>query len=59
MARLRVTLQVDGARDQLRVSEADWLAFDERNPEGLVKAVVRRVSYDGTSGAVSLELSHK
>jgi site-specific DNA recombinase len=53
---LRSALAVDGARDQLQVSDADWLAFDEGDPGGLVRTVVRRVAYDGTSGAVSLEL---
>jgi len=53
---LRSALEVDGTRDQLRVSDADWLAFNEGDPDDLVKAVVQRVAYDGTSGAVSLEL---
>ena len=56
---LRSALEVDGTRDQLRVSDADWSAFDEGDPGDLVRAVVQRVAYDGTSGAVSLELSHK
>jgi site-specific DNA recombinase len=53
---LRSALSVDGARDQLQVSDADWLAFDEGDPGGLVRTVVQRVAYDGTSGAVSMEL---
>jgi site-specific DNA recombinase len=56
---LRSALSVDGARDQFRVSDADWLAFDEGDPGNLVRALVQRVTYDGASGAVSLELSHK
>jgi hypothetical protein len=59
VGQLRLALQVESAREELRVSEADWLAFDEYNPDSLLKAVVRRVAYDGTSGTVSLELSHK
>jgi site-specific DNA recombinase len=59
VTQLRSALSVDGARDQLRVSDADWLAFDEADPRDLVRAVVHRVAYDGTSGTVSLELSHK
>ncbi len=57
VTQLRSALSADGARDQLQVSEEDWLAFDEASPDDLVRAVVRRVAYDGTSGAVSLELS--
>ena len=57
VTQLRSALSADGARDQLQVSEEDWLAFDEASPGDLVRAVVRRVAYDGTSGAVSLELS--
>jgi hypothetical protein len=53
---LRSALAVDGARDQLQVSDVDWLAFDEGDPGGLVRTLVQRVAYDGTSGAVSLEL---
>ena len=59
VAQLRSALQIEAARDELRLSEADWLAFDERNPDSLLKAVVRRVGYDGTNGTVSLDLSHK
>jgi site-specific DNA recombinase len=56
---LRSALSVDGAREQFGVSDADWLAFDEGDPSNLVRAVVKRVAYDGVSGAVSLELGHK
>jgi site-specific DNA recombinase len=59
VTQLRSALTVDGARGQLQASEADWLAFDEGDPGNLVRAVVQRVVFDGTSGAVSLELSHK
>jgi hypothetical protein len=58
VTQLRFALGVEGARDQLRVSDAEWLAFDEGDPGNLVRAIVRRVTYDGTSGTVSLELSH-
>ncbi len=59
VTQLRSALNADGARNQLRVSEEDWLAFDEAGPDDLVRALVRRVAYDGTSGAVSLELGPK
>jgi hypothetical protein len=54
---LRFALEADGARDQLHVSDADWLAFNEGDPDDLVKALVQQVAYDGTMGAVSLDLS--
>jgi site-specific DNA recombinase len=56
LTQLRSALSVESARDELRVSEADWLTFDERDPGKLVRAIVQRVTYDGTNGAVSLEL---
>jgi site-specific DNA recombinase len=59
VTQLRSALEVDGARDQLRVSDADWLAFNEGDPGNLVRAVVQRVTYDGTSGGVSLEFGGK
>jgi site-specific DNA recombinase len=59
VTQLRAALSGDGVRDQFRVSDADWLAFDEGDPGNLVRAVVKRVAYDGVIGAVSLELSQK
>ena len=56
LMQLRSALSVDGAREQLQISDADWLSFDEGDPSNLIRAVVQRVAYDGTSGAVSLEL---
>jgi site-specific DNA recombinase len=55
VTQLRAALNVDGARQQLGVSDADWLALGEGNPENLVRAIVERVTYDGISGAVSLD----
>jgi hypothetical protein len=40
---------------QLNVSEADWDAFEEGHRE-LIRTLVEKVSYDGTTGAVSLHL---
>jgi site-specific DNA recombinase len=59
VTQLRSALGGDGARDQLRVSDADWLAFDEGDPGDLIRAVVQRVTYDGTNGGVSLELGRR
>jgi len=52
---LKTALRTTEAREQLHVSEADWQAFEERHGE-LVRALVKEVSYDGTTGAVSLNL---
>ena len=43
--------------DQLRVHvpEADWQTVEE-GPFELVRALVKKVSYEGTTGAVSLHL---
>jgi hypothetical protein len=53
---LRTALRTNEARGQLGVSEADWQAFEENHFE-LVRALVKEVSYDGTTGAASLLLS--
>ena len=52
---LRMALRTTEAREQLNVSEADWQTFEERHAE-LVRALVKEVSYDGMTGAVSLLL---
>ncbi|MGC1580884.1 MAG: recombinase family protein, partial [Candidatus Acidiferrales bacterium] len=59
VAQLRSTLAIDGAREQLRISDADWLTFDEVDPGNLVRALAQRVAFDGASGTVSLELNYK
>jgi hypothetical protein len=53
---LRMALRTTEAREQLNVSEDDWQSFETRTGE-LVRALVKEVSYDGTTGAVSLHLS--
>ena len=52
---LRVALRTTETREQLNVSEDDWQSFETRTGE-LVHALVKDVSYDGTTGAVSLHL---
>jgi hypothetical protein len=52
---LRAALRAPQTREQLNVSEADWQAFEERHRE-VVRALVKGVSYDGPTGAVSLDL---
>jgi site-specific DNA recombinase len=54
---LRTALRTPETREQLNVSEADWLA--EESHGGLVRALVKAVSYEGTTGAVSLNLSRR
>jgi site-specific DNA recombinase len=53
--RLRTAMGATEARERLNVPEQDWRNFEER-PFGLVRALVEQVSYDGTTGAVSLHL---
>ena len=53
---LRTALRAQETRKQLNVPEADWQALEEGHCE-LVRALVKEVSYDGTTGAVSLHLS--
>ncbi|MCU1337759.1 MAG: Resolvase domain protein [Bryobacterales bacterium] len=55
VGRLRTAMCTTEARERLNVPEADWQNFEER-PFGLVRALVEQVSYDGTTGAVSLHL---
>jgi site-specific DNA recombinase len=55
LEQFRTALGEQETREQLNVSEADWHAFEEGRCE-LVRALVEQVSYDGTTGAVSLNL---
>jgi hypothetical protein len=52
---LRTALHTTDARVQLNVSEDDWQSFETRTGE-LVRELVKEVSYDATTGAVSLHL---
>ena len=52
---LRAALRAPETRERLNVSENDWQAFEERHLE-VVRALVKEVSYDGPTGAVSLDL---
>jgi hypothetical protein len=53
--RLRTAMGATEARERLNVPEQVWQNFEER-PMELVRALVEQVSYDGTTGAVSLHL---
>jgi site-specific DNA recombinase len=59
LAQVRSALTAEDARAQLNVSEADWQAFRENDSGNLFRRMVRRVVYNGTNGAVSLELHHE
>jgi hypothetical protein len=52
---LRGALRAPETRERLNVAEVDWQAFEERHRE-VVRALVKEVSYDGPTGAVSLDL---
>jgi site-specific DNA recombinase len=53
---VRCALSTQEARKQLRISESEWEAFAENQSGELIRAIVRRVVYDGARGAVSVEL---
>jgi site-specific DNA recombinase len=55
LEQLHTALCASETREQLHVPEADWKTFEEGHFE-LVRALVKDVSYDGTTGAVSLNL---
>jgi site-specific DNA recombinase len=52
---LRTAVRAQETREQLNVAEAEWQALEEGHC-GLVRALVKEVRYDGTTGAVSLHL---
>jgi site-specific DNA recombinase len=56
VAQVRAALAAEDTRKQLDISETDWRAFGESELGDFVRKIVQRVVYDGTSGAVSLEL---
>jgi site-specific DNA recombinase len=53
---LRTILRDSGTREQLNVPETLWQSF-EQDHGLLVRALMKEVSYDGTTGAVSLNLT--
>jgi site-specific DNA recombinase len=59
MAQVRSALAADDARSQLNVVDADWRAFSENESTDFLRRLIRRVVYNGTTGAVSLELGHE
>jgi site-specific DNA recombinase len=55
LEQLRTALCASETREQLHVPDANWQTFEDGHFE-LVGALVKEVSYDGTTGAVSLNL---
>jgi hypothetical protein len=53
---VQAALSVELTREQLYVSENDWQEFRENPSAEFIRSMVRRVVYEGLSGAVSLEL---
>jgi Recombinase zinc beta ribbon domain len=53
---LRTALRDGGTRDQLNVPEALWQSFEDDHRK-LIRALVKDVTYDGTTGAVALNLA--
>jgi len=56
ITQLRTALANDETREELEISDSDWQAFEQGGAFSLVRAVVEAIGYDGTTGAVSLEL---
>jgi hypothetical protein len=52
---LRKALRDRETREKLNVPDTQWQSF-EQDQGGLVRALVKEVTYDGTTGAVSLNL---
>jgi hypothetical protein len=53
---LRAALRDSGTREQLNIPEALWQTFEENHCK-FVRALVKDVTYEGTTGAVSLNLT--
>ena len=53
---LRTAFRDGGTREQLNVPEALWQTFEEDHRE-LVRLLVKDVTYEGTTGVVSLNLT--
>jgi hypothetical protein len=53
---LRTTLAADEAREELQVTDREWQHFLEVGNSEFVRSLCERLSYDGTTGIVSLSL---
>jgi site-specific DNA recombinase len=56
VAQLRGALNSEETRQQLHITETDWDHFLEDDPRRLVAGIVEHISYDGTTGAVTIKL---
>jgi site-specific DNA recombinase len=54
---LRTALAADEAREELQVTGQEWQRFQEDRGSEFVRALVERLSHDGTTGSVSLWLT--
>jgi hypothetical protein len=53
---VRSSLKAEEARQQLGLSDAEWQSLGESVSGEGIRNLIRRVSYDGARGAVSVEL---
>jgi site-specific DNA recombinase len=56
VVQLQSALSAEDTRQQLDIPEVAWQAFRENGSGDFVRAIVKRVAYDSTSGRVTLEL---
>lgn len=59
VTQLQSALNVEEERQELDVSEENWQAFLENRSGELVRSIIKRVTFDGASGAVALELGRR
>ena len=52
---LRTALSANDTRERLNVTDAHWESFEQHHVD-VVRALVKEVTYDGTTGAVSLHI---
>ena len=52
---VRSSLKAEEARQQLGLSDAEWQSLGESVSGEGIRNLIRRVSYDGARGAVSVE----
>ena len=56
VTQLQAALDVEQMRRKLRVPNAEWQSWLAGNTTGLLRGVVTKVSYDGITGDVALQL---
>ena len=58
-AQVQTALASADARQQLQIPEDEWEEFSDNPSSDLVRRIVRRITYDGATGAVWMELGDK